>query len=427
MRIERLVVTPVALGDPPLLNAGGLHAPYALRIVVELVTEEGVEGLSEIPGDKAVLDGLQRLAPALRGERIEDHRAIGRRIRQVLKEDQDTRGDRPWDGRRLVHVESALEVACLDAIGRRLGCRMVDLLGGPVRERVPYSGYLFFKYEGAGGPLGFDMDPTSRGWAAGRQAPALDADGLVAQARAMVDEFGFTSLKVKAGILEPDLEVSATLALRDAFGPGVPIRIDPNAAWRFETALEQGERLRGVIEYYEDPVRGQEEMARFRRVLDIPLATNMCTTSFDDLPSSFRLGSEDILLADHHFWGGLRASMELARICETFGRALSMHSNSHAGISLAAMTHLGAALPNLRYALDTHYPWQEDEIIAGGKLKIEGGSLAPPNGPGLGVELDRPALERAHRRYLDSGLESRDDELEMQKKEPGWRFQKTRY
>jgi glucarate dehydratase len=428
MRIEELVVTPIALGDPPLLNAGGVHAPWALRIVLELVTESGIIGLSEIPGDVDVLGGLRRVAPELRGKSVYDLSAIRTVLTESLGEERpEARGDRPWDSRRLVHAVSSLEVACLDAIGKKLDCRVVDLLGGARRASVPYSAYLFFKYDGAGGTLGDARHPSERGWWAARQLPALDPDGLVAQARAMMAEFGFASLKVKAGILEPDLEVNATLALREAFGKDIPIRIDPNAAWSFETALAQGERLRPVIEYYEDPVRGQEEMGALRKRLDIPLATNMCTTSFEDLPRSLALGSEDILLADHHFWGGLRASLELARICDTFGRALSMHSNSHAGISFAAMTHLGAALPNLRYALDTHYPWQKDEIVAGGKLPIRDGAVAVPDGPGLGVELDRGALALLNRRYEESGLLRRDDEVEMQKRVPGWRFVKTRY
>lgn len=428
MRIENLRVTPIALGDAPLLNAAGLHAPYALRIVLELETESGIVGLSEIPGDADVLSALSGVAPALAGQSVHDLRGIERRLREVVGADAPgARGEQSWDARRFVHVLSAVEVACLDAVGKRWDCRVADLLGGVVRERVPYAGYLFFKYEGAGGPLGFAADPAATGWAAARQAPALDAGGIVAQARSMIDAFGFGSLKLKAGILEPDVEVTAALALREEFGPKLPIRVDPNAVWSFETALAQGRRLRGAIEYLEDPVRGQKEMARFRRELDVPLATNMCTTSFDDLPSSIALGSEDIILADHHFWGGLRASMELARLCTVFGRGLSMHSNSHAGISLAAMTHLGAALPALVSALDTHYPWQEDEIIAGGKLRIENGSVALPDKPGLGVELDRAALAKAHERYLACGLVRRNDELEMQKRQPGWRFEKTRY
>lgn len=422
MRIENLRVTPIALGDPPLLNASGLHAPWALRTVLEIETDAGVTGLSEIPGDADVLAGLLRAASALRGTSVYDRRRCDEVLAAAFGADGQ-RGEQSWDGRRLIHAVSGLEVACLDAIARRLDCRVADLLGGPVRERVPFAGYLFFKYEGAGG--GADLGPD--GWNAARRAEALAADGIVAQAKAMVDAFGFASLKLKAGILDPDTEVDALLALRDAFGPGVPLRIDPNAAWSFDTALRQGERMRGVLEYYEDPVRGRDAMARLRSVLPIPLATNMCTVGFEDLPASFEAGSEDILLADHHYWGGLRACMELARICATFGRSLSMHSNTHAGISLAAMTQLGAALPELRYALDTHYPWQQDEIIRGGRLPIVDGAVTLPDAPGLGVEVDRSALERAHRNYLACGLTRRDDAAEMRRRDPDWRFLETRY
>jgi glucarate dehydratase len=185
--------------------------------------------------------------------------------------------------------------------------------------------------------------------------------------------------------------------------------------------------MKPIIEYLEDPVRGQANMAMVGNELQIPLATNMCTTSFDEIPNSVRLHSEDIILSDHHFWGGLHASMNLAAICSTFGRELSMHSNSHLGISLAAMVHLGAALPNLRYALDTHYPWQSDEVIEGGRFKFEEGSVEVPEGPGLGVELDRASLAALHQNYLNCGLTKRDDEVEMQKIEPGWTFRAVRW
>jgi len=324
-------------------------------------------------------------------------------------------------------VFSALDVACLDLAGKAFGVPVATLLGGICRERVPYAAYLFYKYEGAGGNLAFGVDPKATGWAAARQAAALDPAGIVAQAKAMVKEFGFKSIKLKGGVFEPAQEVAAMKALAEAFGPGVPLRHDPNALWKIETALEWGKRLEGVLEYWEDPVRGQEGMAAVRRAVKLPLATNMCTTSFADLPGSVATGSEDIILTDHHYWGGLRSSMELAAHCRAFGRGVSMHSNNHAGISLAAMTHLGAAMPNLSYALDTHYPWQWEEIIVGGRMKIEDGCVELPKGPGLGVELDRPALARAHETYKRCGLTERDDEPEMRKKVPGWKFQQTRW
>ena len=264
-------------------------------------------------------------------------------------------------------------------------------------------------------------------WAAARQEAALDPDGVVAQAKAMCAEYGFKSIKLKGGAFPPADEVTAMLALREAFGAGTPLRLDPNAIWSVETAIEWGKKLEGVLEYYEDPVRGQENMAAVGRALDIPMATNMCTTSFADIPGSVRLDSEDIILSDHHFWGGLRASVELARICRTFGRGLSMHSNSHVGISLAAMAHLGAAVPNLTYACDTHYPWQSEEVLVGGRLQFEDGALAVSNEPGLGIELDRDALAQLHEQYKACGLTERNDALEMQKVQPDWEFQSTRW
>lgn len=429
MKITEMHVTPIAVGDPPLLNAAGLHAPYALRTIVELVSDDGISGLGEIPGASATLASLLRSREVVVGH--DPFRLNG--IKRALVERfgdggvSAQRDVRPWETPRINHLWSAIEVACFDLMGKAIGRPVVDLLGGAVRERVPYSAYLFFKYEGAGGPMGFATDPDATGWARARQAQALTPEGIVAQARAMVDAFGFESIKLKAGILDPDLETEAILALRRAFGAHMPLRIDPNGAWTHATALRCGRRLLGTLEYYEDPVRGQDGMAALRRELDMPFATNMCTTSYADIPGAIARHSEDIILTDHHFWGGLRATLELSRVASTFGRGLSMHSNSHVGISMAAMTHLAAATPMLTYACDTHYPWQSDELLVGGKLPIEGGCARVTRAPGLGIELDRAALRRLHQQYLDCGLTDRDDAVEMRRKQPDWAFMPVRY
>lgn len=426
--IKEVRITPIAIVDPPLLNAAGLHAPYALRTVLEIITDDNISGISEIPGNSAIDEALDIAADLIIGK---DPFQLNE-IRQLIlknfgKDDSSSRGEAPWDQRKIVHVFSSIEVACLDIIGKITNRQIVDLLGGKMRDAVPFAAYLFYKYEGAGGKLEFGIDPSATGWDAARQASALNPAEIVTQAQAMCSEFGFKSIKLKGGVFEPQQEVDAMFALREAFGSGVPLRIDPNALWQVDTAIKYGRLLENVIEYLEDPVRGQANMALLKKSVNIPFATNMCTTSFEEIPESIRLHSEDIILSDHHFWGGLRASMTLAGICETFGRDLSMHSNSHLGISLAAMVHLGAALPNLRYALDTHYPWQSDEIIVGGRMKFEDGSVLLPKGPGLGVELDREALKRLHQNYLDCGLKKRNDEVEMQKVQPGWKFLSVRW
>lgn len=426
--IKEIHITPIAIVDPPLLNAAGLHAPYALRTIVELVTDDGISGISEIPGTSAIDAALAESRALLIGKDVFQLNEI----RQVLIDRFGTdsaaeRGETPWDQRKLVHIFSAIEVACLDIIGKVTNRPVVDLLGGKLRDRVPFSAYLFYKYEGAGGKLAFGTDPDAQGWAAARQASALNPTEIVAQAKAMCAEFGFQSIKLKGGVFEPQQEVDAMFALYEAFGPDVPLRVDPNALWTVETSIKYGKQMEPILEYLEDPTRGQENMATVRKALKTPLATNMCTTSFDDIPNSIRIGAEDIILSDHHFWGGLRASITLSGICETFGRGLSMHSNSHLGISLAAMVHLGAALPKVPYALDTHYPWQSDEIITSGRFKFEEGAVLVPTEPGLGVELDREALARLHQNYLDCGLTKRNDEIEMQKVQPGWKFQSVRW
>ncbi len=427
MQIDDMIVTPIAVGDPPLLNAAGLHAPYALRVIVELRTDTGLYGLGEVPGGAQIADALNAARSAVVGSDPFQLNRIHQEIAAHLVHENEERGDFPWDSRIAQHVHSAVEVACFDLMGKATERPVVDLLGGRCRDRVPFAAYLFYKREGAGGALEFGTDAKATGWAAARQRAALDPAGIVAQAQAMVAAFGFQSVKLKGGVFEPAREADAIFALRDAFGADMPLRFDPNAIWSVETAVEYGHRFEGVLEYYEDPVRGQADMARVRQSVRLLLATNMCTTRFEDLPGSVRLGSEDVILSDHHVWGGLKASVELARFCAAFGRGMSMHSNSHVGISLAAMVHLAAAVPNLTYACDTHYPWQSEDVIVGGKLPIVDGAVAVPDKPGLGVELDRAALERLHQQYVRSGLTRRDDEIEMQKIEPGWTFKPLRW
>lgn len=427
-RIKDILITPIAIVDPPLLNAAGLHAPYALRIILEIITDDQISGISEIPGTSDIEQALYEAKKLLIGQDVFQLN----QIRAILSErfgseSPMARGEAPWDQRKLVHIFSSVEVACMDIMGKVLGRPIVDLLGGKMRESVPFSAYLFYKYEGAGGEFGFNLNPNAQGWEAEKQKAALNPEETVQQAKAMCKEFGFKSIKLKGGVFEPRVEVDTILALYKEFGPSVPLRFDPNAIWALDTAIQYGKELEGVLEYLEDPVRGQENMAAVKKVLTTPLATNMCTTSFEEIPSSIKIGSEDIILSDHHFWGGLKASMTLSGICETFGRDLSMHSNSHLGISLAAMVHLGAALPKMPYALDTHYPWQSDEVILGGRIKFTDGSVMVPDEPGLGVELDKVALARLHQSYINCGLKKRNDEVEMQKKVPGWKFQSTRW
>ncbi|MET7325510.1 glucarate dehydratase family protein [Streptomyces sp. NPDC005549] len=411
-RIAGVTVTPVAFRDHPLLNTVGVHEPYALRTIVEITTEAGVSGVGETYGGTVHLERLRRAADELVGMDVWSLNDLIARTTRALG--SDTTGGDGMSGMvtgssTVDRVMAPFDVACLDIQGKLVGRPVSDLLGGAVRDSVPYSAYLFYKWSGHPGQEDDD-------W-----GPALDPAGLVEQARRMIGTYGFTSIKLKGGVFPPDEEIAAIRALRQAF-PDLPLRLDPNAAWSTRTSLHVAHALEGVLQYLEDPTEGIDGMAAVAAGTPTPLATNMCVVSFDDLAPALAKRAVSIVLSDHHFWGGLRRCGRLASICETFGLGMSMHSNSHLGISLAAMTHLAAATPRLTYACDTHWPWKQpdEDVIDPTPLRFTEGRLGVPTAPGLGVELDRGALARLHQQYLDCGLRDRDDTGYMRRFDPSF-------
>ncbi|MEV1063539.1 glucarate dehydratase family protein [Streptomyces sp. NPDC050263] len=405
-RIRELIVTPIAFSDPPLLNSNGLHEPLALRVILQLVLEDGTVGLGESTGGAVRLDRLEIAARTVVGLDVFDPTAVSAAIDAALLPTVPSSHERGW-------TVSAVEVACLDAQGKLLGRPVSDLLGGRVRDAVPFAAYLFYKWaehpELDGRPAIGDDWPE-----------ALDPAGIVEQARLMRERYGFSSFKLKGGVFPPDEEIAAIRALAEAF-PGQPVRLDPNTAWTVETSKYVARRLHGVLEYLEDPTATIDGMAAVAEHSPLPLATNMCVIAWEHLRPAIERDAIQVLLTDHHYWGGLRRTRELAAVCEAFGIALSMHSNSHLGISLAAMTHVASAIPNLDHSCDTHYPWNSaDDVIVPGVLELKEGAVKVPTGPGLGVELDHDALDRLHRRYLDSGMRGRDDTGYMRRFQPDY-------
>ncbi|MBT4665780.1 MAG: glucarate dehydratase, partial [Opitutae bacterium] len=255
---------------------------------------------------------------------------------------------------------------------------------------------------------------------------------LVGQVRQMVDRYGFKDIKFKAGVLDPEIEVETIKQLRRELGPDIPLRIDPNCAWSIDTSVKVGLALANELSnggYLEDPTAGLDGMAEVRKRLlaegvDIPLASNVSVTSFGDLPEAVKQDAVQIVLCDHHYWGGMRQVQHLAKTCQTFGIGLSMHSNSHLGISLLAMSQVAAATQHLSYACDTHYPWQseQDEIADGGRITISNGEVLIPESGGLGATLDYDQIARGKELYRSIPYRKRDDEAEMQKYvDPDWK------
>ena len=430
MRITKLQVHSIAIADPPLRSSYGLHAPYALRNVLELTSEDGIVGIAETYGGDAPAQALEAMRSKVIG--ADAYRVTGQLMSTNGDEEHGEAfarsqtylvpGENPLDV--AARTFAAIETACLDLIGKSVGKPVCDLIGGRVRDNVPFSAYAFFKHAGGGG-TGADTRNDIYG-------EVMTPDALVREVKQLIDEYGFASVKFKGGVLEPALEIEAVKLLRQDLGPEVPLRIDPNCAWSIETSVQVGLELGEELSsggYLEDPASSLEGMSQVRnrllaRDVNTPLASNVAVTSFADIPACLALNSAQIILCDHHYWGGMRQVQNLAALCRVFDLGLSMHSNSHLGVSLMAMAHVAAATPHLTYACDTHYPWQseQDEIVAGGRIPITDGCVSISDTPGLGVELDQDQLARGRERYAKLPYRKRDDEAEMQRQvDPTWK------
>ena len=350
---------PLPLAIPPLRNSWGVHEPVALRSIVRLTTDDGCVGWGETYGGEDILRKLQGAASLVKGL----DPALFNRLRILINNPP---------------VFAAYETAMLDLLGKAGGRPVCDVLGGKVRDTVPYSAYLFYKYAG-------DDE-----W-----GEAMSPEQLVAQAETFVDRYGFETLKLKGGVLPPEAEAETMRQLRERF-PQHQLRIDPNAIWSVETSIRFAGWVEDLdMEYYEDPAPDLAGMAAVAQATPIPLATNMVVTAFTHIAPSVQMDAVQVVLADHHHWGGMQASLTLAKICETFRLGISQHSNSHTGISLAAMTHWAAAAPNLIYASDTHYPWnEEDDIVQGAPLQFVDGAFPVPTDRAWAWRLTRSGCRR---------------------------------
>jgi glucarate dehydratase len=194
------------------------------------------------------------------------------------------------------------------------------------------------------------------------------------------------------------------------------VRYDPNAALSLPQARRFAEGIADLPnDYLEDPTWGLNGLRQLRD-LGIPLATNTVVVNFEQLATNVRDPAVDVILLDTTFWGGIRPCLKAAAVCETFQLGVAVHSSGELGIQLATMLHLGAVLPNLTYAADAHYHHLRDDVIAGGKMSYVDGSIAVPDGPGLGVRLDPSRVAEYAALYKELG----DYPYDRDPARPGW-------
>jgi glucarate dehydratase len=392
MKITDIRATTVTVPlEAPLRHANGCHWGRFVRTVVEVETDEGLIGLGEMGGGGESAEAVFRaMKPYVVGHDVTHLEEMRFRIANPTASLYNNR----------TQVLAALEFACLDILGQKWGVPVSEILGGRLRDSVPFASYLFFRYP---------RPPDGAG-------EIRTIEQLVAQARALKQSHGFTSHKMKGGVFAPEYELECYRALAAAL-EGDRLRFDPNGVWSTETAIWFGRQIEDVRnDYLEGPVFGMAGMRRVREKVRMPLATNAVVVNFEQLAANVLNTAVDVILLDTTFWGGIRPCVKAAGVCDTFQLGVAVHSSGELGIQLATMLHLGAVIPNLSFAADAHYHHLADDIIEGGKLSYAGGSIAVPTGPGLGVRLDQEKVAKYAELYRRLGPYLYDEDPMR----PGW-------
>jgi glucarate dehydratase len=345
---------------------------------VEVETDEGLVGLGEMGGGGESAEAVFR---AMKGYLLGHDPARIEEMRfKIANPTASLYNNR-------TQILAALEFACLDIIGQKWGVPVYDILGGKLQDHVPFASYLFFRYP----------NPKTG------EGEVRTIDQLVKHAVELKEKHGFTSHKLKGGVFHPEYELECYRAVAEAL-EGDSFRFDPNAAWSTEQAIWFGQQIEDIKnDYLEDPVFGLNGMRRTREKVRMPLATNTVVVNFEQLAANVLDTAVDVILLDTTFWGGIRQCVKAAGVCETFQLGVAVHSSGELGIQLATMLHLGAVIPNLSFAADAHYHHLVDDVIEGGLMKYENGKIPVPDGPGLGVMLNRDKLNEYSELYKKLG------------------------
>ncbi|MDS0527115.1 glucarate dehydratase [Clostridium sp. SHJSY1] len=433
-KVTKIEVYQVAGHDSMLFNLSGAHGPYFTRNVIILTDENGNEGIGEVPGGEKICQTIKDSEKIVVGSSIGDYKNTLQRVQKEFADrDSSGRGLQTFDLRTTIHAVTAIETALLDLLGKHLEVPVAALLGdGQQRDKVKMLGYLFYVGDRKRTNLEYvNEEDSADEWYRIRREEAMTPEAIVKLAEATHAKYGFTDFKLKGGVLEGKEEIKAIKALKERF-PEARINLDPNGAWSLKEAIELCKDMKGIMTYAEDPCgaengfSGREVMAEFKKATGLPTATNMIATDWRQMGHSVVLNSVDIPLADPHFWT-MEGTVRVAQMCNDWGLTWGSHSNNHFDISLAMFTHAAAAAPGEITAIDTHWIWQEGyDRLTKEPLQIRDGFVEVPKKPGLGIEIDREQIMKAHQLYIDKNLESRDDSIGMQYYIKDWKFDNKR-
>ncbi len=373
MKITALRATPVNLPlEAPYIWALGEHPGFS-KTIVEVETDAGLTGLGEAPshGEAAVVDGL---AERLIGTDALDIAGVEARCLPEVRTSVNT------DDAGVLRAFGAIEVALWDLRGKLWGVPVATLLGGAVRHEIPFTEYFAYR--------------AKQGGKGGEASPEAIAD----YCQAMRESHGSTCFEGKLSFGDPALSVAVVRTLRDRLGPDAMIRLDSNMAYSLPTAIRIAREIEPLdIRNWEEPVGSFQEMAKLRRHTSIPFSAHL-----PDLRLAASLGAPDSLVVNIAALGGIGRTLRFIGAAEQLGIDVWFYSGD-GGIMTAAYLHMAAALHHVREPSQSLFAWQVLDVIEGGPFRQQNNTVPVPDGPGLGVTLDRDRLAHAHRLFVEQG------------------------
>jgi len=374
MKIRAIRATPilVPLEAPYLWSYGALDG--FTKTVVEVETTDGVVGIGEAPshGSAAIIGAW---AERLTGLDPLDIAGLERRVLPSMPfahsvTDHATRG--AWGG---------LEIALWDLRGKLWGQPVANLLGGIHRREIPFTDYFSYRLAEAG--------------KGGEQSIGAVVDYCLG----LREAHGTTWFEGK--VSDPDLGANIRLvqALRLALGPDAMLRIDSNQAFSLPSCVYLAPAFEEAgVRNWEDPTPDWTAMRRLRGRTTIPFSGHNT-----DIGKAVAYGVPDAIVSDVAGLGGFAAALRFVSACAGAGVDFWCYSGG-SGLETAAYLHLCAAHPHIREPNQSLLRQQPFDVIAEGPWVPKNNHLALPEGPGLGVTLDRDRLKYCARLLQERGV-----------------------
>ncbi|MGI0054089.1 MAG: enolase C-terminal domain-like protein [Thermoplasmata archaeon] len=375
MRIRS--VEPIELAAP----GDELSSPWSSTVVfVKVTTDSGAVGWGESPTTLMtvpVRESVREVARFYEGKELADANSAFEEFCRYS-----------FYHSRSMEATSALsgvDIACYDLLGQELGVPIHRLFGGARRRRI--RAY-------ANGWYSDCVEPES--WA--KKARAMAAQGLTAlKFDPFGDQFGTLSGE---GLRAASARVGA---VREAVGAKVDLLIEYHGRFLPEAAIRAGRELDQYRPMFmEEPVKPElsDALAEFRRRVVTPVALGERLLTPSDFESFLARGLVDILQPDITNSGGFTYGQQIAGVAAAFGAPVAYH-NAFGPIQTAATLQMDAVLPTflIQESFESSWPYWKKGLVKG--YRLEDGFFEVPDRPGLGIEVDEQAVERARSEIMD--------------------------